>query len=415
MTKKIGIISLGCARNLVDSEIITGRFKRKGYRIVDLEKADIALVNTCAFIKEAKEESINTILDLIELKKNGKLKKIIVAGCLTQRYRNQLLKHLPEVDAFQGTISLNHTQDRFRMTPKHYAYLKICDGCISKCSFCAIPNIKPDLRSHRIESIISQLKLLGRQNCREVNLIGQDITAYGYDLYAKFRLVDLIKRILKHSKRIDWIRLLYLAPERISRELIDVIASSEKIVKYIDLPLQHINDRILKLMNRKINSYKMFKLIDIIRKKIPNVAIRTSLIVGFPTETEKEFNQLLKFIRDVEFERLGMFIYSREEGTKAFGFKGQIPQRIKEVRYNAIMSSQQDIARKINQKLYGQILRVLIESKEEDSLFVGRSEYDAPEVDGEVFVKSDKHLSIGDFTDVRITDTLEYDLVAEAI
>jgi len=465
MANKIGILSLGCARNLVDSEVIAERLQKKGYRIVDLDpvrnsisngvdKADIALVNTCAFIKEAKEESIQMILDLIEAKLEGRLKKIIVAGCLSQRYKEQLHELLPEIDAFQGILSLNHTQKRFHLTPAHYGYIKICEGCINSCSFCAIPKIKPRFISVDLESIIFQVKILESRGCREINLIGQDITAYGWDLHGQFRLVDLIKQILKNIERmnsaplgiseglphkercgINWLRLLYLSPERLSEELIELIASCPRIVKYIDLPLQHINDRILKLMQRNITSNQIYKLIDKIRKKIPNVAIRTSLIVGFPSETEEEFKQLLDFIQKIKFERLGAFMYSREEDTQAFAFSGQLPQKIKEERYNIIMSCQQEIARQINERWQGRTLEVLIEEEQKDpllyqgcavlssetlrahkgSLYIGRSQYDAPEVDGLVYVRSRNNLLVGDFVEAKIIDTLEYDLVGEAL
>ncbi len=438
MAKKIGVLSLGCARNLVDSEVLAGRLKKKGYQIVDLDpvsntishcvdKVDTALVNTCAFIREAKEESIQAILDLIELKKQGRLKRIVVAGCLSQRYKKELIMELPEIDAFSGVISLNHTQERLRFTPAHYAYVKICEGCINHCSFCVIPKIKQRFSSRKIKSIIQEVKGLDVQGSAEINLIGQDITAYGRDLYGKFRLVDLIKQILKNIEGISWLRLLYLSPERISDELIELIASEPRIVKYIDLPLQHINNRILKLMQRNINSSAIFRLIDKIRKKIPDVAIRSSLIVGFPTETDKEFGQLLDFIQKIKFERLGLFMYSREEGTRAFEFAGQVPRGIKEERYNIIMSRQQEIAGKINEKWQGRILKVLVEEKLEDGrlhqgspgaqgggfLYLGRSQYDAPEVDGLVYVKAKKELSIASFVDAKIIDTWEYDLIGQ--
>ena len=427
MGKKIGILSLGCARNLVDSEVLAGRLKSKGYQIIDLDglrnsnsgqfdKIDTALVNTCAFIKEAKEESIQMILDLIEAKLEGRLGRIIVAGCLSQRYRKELLKELPEVDALLGVISLNHTHQRFPLTPSHYAYVKICEGCINNCSFCAIPKIKSRFRSRQIQSIINQVKALDSQGeVLEINLIGQDITAYGWDLYGRFRLVELIKQILKNTERINWLRLLYLSAERLNDELIELIASHPRVVKYIDLPLQHINNRILRLMQRNINSSQIFKLINKIRKKIPDVALRTSLIVGFPSETDQEFKQLLDFIQEVKFERLGLFMYSREEKTTAFGFSKQIPGRIKQERYHTIMSCQQEVARRVNQRWLGKTLKVLIESKQEEGIYVGRSQYDAPEVDGEVFVRSKDELCIGNFVDTKITDTLEYDLVGEVL
>ncbi len=426
MAKNIGILSLGCARNLVDSEIILGRLKNKGCEIIDLDSVgnyffegklnvDVALVNTCAFIKEAKEESVQAILDLIELKKQGKVKKIIVAGCLSQRYKERLFRQLPEVDAFLGVISLNHTQRCFRLTPSHYAYVKICEGCVNNCSFCVIPKIKPRFTSRSPESIISEVKVLDNKGCSEINLIGQDISAYGWDLHDKFRLADLIKRILKNTERISWVRLLYLSPQWLSDDLIKLIADSPRIVKYVDLPLQHINDRILKLMGRGTSSSEIRKLIDKIRKRIPDVAIRTSLIVGFPSETEKEFNQLLEFVKEVKFERLGLFMYSREEDTEAYGFKGQVLRRVKQERYNTIMSCQQEIASQVNQRQQGKTLKVLIEERQEDGLYIGRSQHDAPEVDGLVYVKSKRELPVGSFEEVKIVDTLEYDLVGELV
>ena len=425
MAKNIGILSLGCARNLVDSEVILDRLKHKGYEIIDLDSVgnyfsegklnvDVALVNTCAFIKEAKEESVQAILDLIELKKQGKVKKIIVAGCLSQRYKERLFRQLPEVDAFLGVISLNHTQRCFRLTPSHYAYVKICEGCINNCSFCVIPKIKLRFTSRSPESIISEVKALDSKGCSEINLIGQDISAYGWDLDGKFRLADLIKQILKNTERINWVRLLYLSPQRLSDDVIKLIADSPRIVKYIDLPLQHINDRILKLMGRDASSSEIRELIDKIRKRIPDVAIRTSLIVGFPTETEKEFNQLLEFVKEVKFERLGLFMYSREEDTEAYGFKGQVLRRVKQERYNTIMSCQQEIASQVNQRQQGKTLKVLIEERQEGGLYIGRSQHDAPEVDGLVYVKSKRELPVGSFEEVKIVDTLEYDLVGEA-
>lgn len=425
MATKIGILSLGCARNLVDSEVIAGRLKQKGCEIIDLDSSgnsffegkvmvDAAVVNTCAFIKEAKEESVRAILDLIALKKQGKVKKIIVAGCLSQRYKQELFGRLPEVDAFLGTVSLNHAQKRRRLTPSHYAYVKICEGCVDNCSFCVIPRIKPKFTSRSPQSIISEARDLDKQGVSEINLIGQDISAYGWDLYREFRLTGLIKQILKNTRRISWVRMLYLSPARVSDGLLDLIAHSARIAKYVDLPLQHINDRILKLMGRDAGSSGIRRLIDKIRKRIPDAAIRTSLIVGFPTETEKEFKQLLEFVKEARFERLGLFMYSREESTKAYGFKGQVPRRAKEERYNTIMSCQREIAGRLNRRWRGKTLKVLIEGKEEERLYIGRSQHDAPEVDGLVYVRSEKELPAGSFEDVKIVDTWEYDLVGEA-
>ena len=411
---KIGILSLGCPRNLVDSESILGRLCLKGYKVVEMEAADIGIVNTCAFIKDAKTESVDAILDLIDLKRKGKLKKIIVYGCLAQRYKEKLAEELPEIDAFIGVPSLNHGLGRYPITLKHYAYLKISEGCINRCSYCIIPKIKPHFQSLEMNSVLERLEAFNHDKISELNIIGQDITGYGKDLYGAHRLPELLKRIVNKAKNIGWIRLLYLYPGRVSDELLGLIADSPVVCKYIDLPLQHINSRILKLMHRDMLEIDILRLIEKVRKKIPDVAIRTSLIVGFPSETEKEFAELSKFIDEVKFERLGVFIYSREEGTPAYNFKQQISQKIKSERFNVLMSKQQMVSEEINQKFLGKTIEVLIDEKEEGGNYLGRSQYDAPEVDGQVFVKSKRLLKPGDFVQARITDTLEYDLVGEA-
>ncbi len=411
---KIGILSLGCPRNLVDSENILGGLALKGYPIVDIDKADVAIVNTCAFIEEAKTESIDAILDLIDLKIKGKLKKIIVYGCLAQRYKDQLRRELPQVDAFVGKTSLNHSLGRFSLTPKHYAYLKICEGCVNNCSYCAIPQIKGSFTSLDTDSVLAKIERLDKNKISEVNIIGQDITAYGLDLYGATKLPVLLKKIIKKSQNIGWLRLLYLYPSRVSDELLELVKNEPKVCKYIDLPLQHINDRILKLMHRQMGKKSILKLIDKIRNKIPDIAIRTSAIVGFPSETDKDFKELMDFIRDVKFERLGAFIYSREEGTQAYKFKNQIPDAIKRERFNTLMMQQQKISQDVNKKLLGKVIDVLIDEKDED-FYLGRSQYDAPEVDGMVYVDSKKALNAGDFVKVEITDTLEYDLVGKVV
>lgn len=414
MTKdKIGILSLGCPRNLVDSENILGRLNLKGYQIVDINKADIAVINTCAFIEDAKKESIDCLLDLIELKREGRLKKIIVYGCLVQRYKEDLRKDLPEVDAFIGKVSLNHELRRFPITPKHFVYLKICEGCINNCSFCIIPKIKGKFTSLDRNSILKKVELFNKEKVSEINIIGQDITGYGIDLFGAPKLTEILKETDKRAKNIGWIRLLYLNPNRISDELLEIIRKSPRICKYIDLPVQHINGRILKLMNRRTTKKQILKTIEKIRKAIPSAALRTSIIVGFPSETDKEFKELLGFIEEAGFERLGVFLYSREEGTKAFDFAKQIPGETKVERFNAIMSAQQKISQGINEKFLGKTIDVLIDEREEGH-YLGRSQYDAPEVDGTVFINSKKKLNPGDFVKVKITDTLEYDLVGEA-
>ena len=414
MMQKLGILTLGCPRNLVDAELLAGRLNRKGYFIVDdVAKAEVVLVNTCAFIEEARRESVEAILDLIELKKKGKLKKIIVHGCLAQRYKD-LNKELPEVDAFVGTLGLNHESKRFSLTPSHYAYLKICEGCLNKCSYCIIPRIKGKLSSLDEKSIIRKVKYFNREKISELNIIGQDITGFGVDRCGKSQLVAVLNKIIRNAPDIRWIRLLYLNPERISDELLELIRVNEQICKYIDLPIQHINNRILKLMNRPTTRKKIISLIEKVRKIIPGVCLRTSIIAGFPSETDSEFKELLDFVREVRFDRLGAFIYSREEDTPAYSFKGQIPQRIKEERFDAIMAAQQEISAAVNAKLLGKSLCVLIE-EEQDGAYIGRSQQDAPEVDGLVYVNAKSPLRKGEFKQVRITDTLEYDLVGEVI
>ena len=413
MKQKLGILSLGCPRNLVDAESLTGRLNAKGYTIVkDITRADIALVNTCAFIEDAKRESIDAILDLIELKNKGKLKKIIVYGCLVQRYKEDLKKELPEVDAFVGTLGLNHESKRFALTPKHYAYLKICEGCVNNCSYCIVPKIKGRLVSRDEQSIINQVKRFNREKITELNIIGQDITGFGLDYSKRSQLTGILEKILENTRQISWIRLLYLNPLRVTDALLGMIKNQERICKYIDLPIQHINNRILKLMGRSITEKEIISLIQKIRKIIPGVCLRTSLIVGFPTETDAEFKQLLKAVVDLKFERLGVFVYSRETGTAAYNFKGQIASALKKERFDMLMSAQQKIATAVNARLMGKTIPVLIESKQDD-LYLGRSQHDAPEVDGLVFVKTEKPLKEGQLVEVKITDTLEYDLVGE--
>jgi ribosomal protein S12 methylthiotransferase len=411
---KVGILSLGCPRNIVDSETVLARLNIKGYPIVEIDQADIAIINTCAFTEEAKRESVDAILDLIELKKEGKLKKILVYGCLSQRYRHELKKELPEVDAFVGKISLSAEAERFPITPKHYAYLKICEGCINNCSFCVIPKIKGAFASLGQEAIIAKVRAFDKERISELNVVGQDITGWGLDLDKSLNLAGLVRKIEKQATHIGWIRLLYLYPSRISDELLEIIRSSSKICKYIDVPIQHINDRILKLMDRKSSKKEILAKLGKIRKAIPGVALRTSVIVGFPSETDREFKELLGFLKEARFERLGAFIYSREEGTKAHDFKGQVDKKIKVERFNAVMSQQQRISEENNKQFLNSTIEVLIDEKE-GAHYLGRSQYDAPEVDGLVYVRSEKKLQPGDFVKVKINDTLEYDLTGEAL
>lgn len=411
---KIGILNLGCPRNLVDAENILGRLNAKGYEIVDIDKAQVAIINTCAFIDDAKKESVDAILGLISLKKEGKLKKIIVAGCLAQRYRQKLKKQLPEIDAFVGTIALNHSTKRFPITPKHYAYLKICEGCLNNCSYCSIPSIKGKFTSLEVDALLDKAAVFNTEKISELNIIGQDISGFGMDLYGQRKLPELVYKIAKKAGSIGWIRLLYLYPDKIINELIEVIKDEPRICRYFDLPVQHISNRILKLMNRRITRNDILGLIRRIRKNIPDAAIRTSLIVGFPSETDKEFNELLEFMEEVRFERLGAFIYSREENTRAYSFKRQVLEKTKIERFNILMSLQQKISKDNNNKFLGKVIDVLIEQRK-SGYYLGRSQYDAPEVDGLVYVNTTKNIRIGEFVKVKITDTLEYDLTGHVV
>lgn len=410
---KIGIISLGCPRNLVDSEAILGSFKKRGDEIVDIDKADTAIVNTCSFIEDARVESIDTILELCELKKKGKIKRLLVAGCLPRLYKDKLAGELKEVDEFIDTPDFTKPADlKFNLTPPHTRYIKILEGCGNSCSFCLIPRIKGPLKSRPMDSILDEIRSLPPE-VQEINMVGQDTTLYGMDIYRELKLASLLQEAAKLNK-VKWIRLLYAHPEHINDELIKIIREGESICKYLDLPLQHINDRILKSMNRNTTGNGIISLVEKLRYEIPRLALRTAFIVGFPGETDTEFKELLSFLRKIKFERLGVFTYSREDGTAAAGFKNQVPEEVKEQRFNEIMSLQQEISAELNKKFLGKEISVLIdeEAPDEHGLFLGRSEFDAPEVDGQVWVKS-SNAAPGEILKVRITDTLEYDLVGE--
>jgi ribosomal protein S12 methylthiotransferase len=417
--KNVGLINLGCARNLVDSQVILGQLKRQGHRVVDIQQSDIAIVNTCAFIEDAKKESIDTIVDLLELKKQGKLKKVIVAGCLAQRYAKELAKEFKDIDAIIGAQKLD--QDflpaQVSLTPQHFAYVKICESCYNRCSFCIIPKLKGKFVSRRVESVLEEIKQLDQKGVKEINLIGQDITAYGMDIYHEMSLARLLKEMVKVTKNIQWIRLLYAFPAHVTDELIETIANEPKICKYIDMPLQHISDHLLKSMNRNITTAQTKELIHKIRQKMPSATLRTTFIVGMPGETEKDFEELKAYVQETRFEKLGVFVYSQEEGTKACDMPGQVPEKVKRARMEELMNLQQGISKEIQQKWLGQEQIVLIdeEVKEEKGVYLGRMEYDAPEVDGVVYVHSAKTLKNGDLVKVKITDSLEYDLVGELV
>jgi len=416
--QKVGVINLGCARNLVDSQTILSHLKRRGHRIVDVESSEVAIVNTCAFIDEAKQESLDTIIELLKLKQEGRLKKVIVAGCLAQRYHKELASEFKDIDAIIGTQQLdsNDIPSDVSLTPKHYAYVKISESCYNRCSFCIIPKIKGKFRSRTIESIVKEVNKLDAQGVKEINIIGQDITAYGIDLYHELSLARLLREIIQVSKNIQWIRLLYAFPAHVTDELIDVIAKEEKICKYIDIPLQHISDHLLERMNRNITKAGTIELMQKFKTKIPEGSLRTTFIVGLPGETDTDFEEMLQFMSETQFEKAGAFIYSREEGTVAYDMDDHVSDKVKKKRLDRLMLQQKRTSEAIQQSYVGQKLKVMIdEVSDEENVYLGRSEYDAPEVDGIVYVRTKKKLTPGDFVQVYISDAYEYDLAGELV
>jgi len=410
--KTFSIISLGCFRNSYDSEKIKSQFIGEGFSPKDeAEGSDVLIVNTCGFIDPAKKESLAVINEALVLKKKKKVKKIIIAGCLVARYRKKLEDSFPEVDQWQGVVEFDNSLVKPKGFKSSYtAFLKICEGCLNRCSYCVIPQIKGKLKSRSVDDILREVGYLNQAGLKELNLIGQDITSWGKDLRSGGDLSFLVGEILKQSKNIDWIRLIYTHPAHISNSLIELIRENKRICKYIDLPIQHINDRILKAMRRKTTKKQIIDLVTKIRKKIPNCVIRSSVIVGFPGETKENFKELLNFLKDIQFERLGAFIYSREEGTPAYNFEDQVHHQTKLRRHSLVMSQQKQISAKLNRKFLGKELDVLVQEKQDDC-YLARTEFDAPEVDGEVFIKRD-NLKIGDFAKVKIVDSYDYDLVA---
>lgn len=433
---KVSLVNLGCSKNLVDAEIMLGFLQRAGFKLVDEPSGcDVAILNTCAFIKDAKEEAIDSVFSLVDLKKKGKLKKIVVAGCLVQRYGKELGPLLREVDGFLGSgnidkinimiknlfnnkqilnIGRNHylyksNTPRVYLTPKHYAYVKIADGCNNRCSYCVIPQIRGSFRSRNIQSIVEEVTLMAKRGIKEVNLISQDTTFYGHDIYGKASLEKLLSKLVK-IKNIHWIRLLYSHPKHINNSILKMIKNERKICNYIDLPIQHINDRILHLMQRKVKSKQIKSTILKIREMLPEVALRTTLIVGFPQESNEEFEELYDFVKATKFDKLGVFTYSAEENTKAVLLKGKIPNKIKNKRKDKIMRLQQKIVQASNAKFVGKKIEVLIDKVMKKNLACGRTEFDAPEVDGLVYVKG-KNLKEGDIGKVLIQDNVLYDLI----
>ena len=442
---KIGIVSLGCPRNLVDSEVMLGSLKEEGYEIADDVGAgvDLFIINTCSFVRSAREESVDTIMEAVQLKKEGKIKRLIVCGCLPQLYSKELLKNIPEVDSIVGTSDiikikdivgglldheassavskrLNYIYDenspRLSLTPPHFAYVKISEGCDNLCSYCIISRLRGKFRSRSIESVIKEVENLSSSGkLKEINLIGQDTTLFGKDIYGAPALPQLLKRLTSLKNDVKWIRLLYTHPAHYSGKLINALRDEKKICRYLDLPVQHISDTILKKMNRHTTKKDIIGLIEKLRKNIPGLTLRTSIIIGFPGETDKEFKELLTFLENTRFEKLGAFIYSAEEGAKAYKFQRRVPDSVKNQRFDEVMKLQQTISADINRSYMGRTVKVLIDEpvEGENNKFAGRTEGDAPEVDGCVYV-SGRGVKVGEFCKVKITDTLEYDLVGEA-
>lgn len=441
MTEKVKIVTLGCEKNLVDSEIMSGLIDARGYRLVDeREDATVIIVNTCGFIDAAKEESVNTILDLADLKETGKLKALIVSGCLTQRYKQALMEEMPEIDGIVGTGDFyNITQivdealkgkkpiqvgnpvfnyeenlPRKLTTARYTTYVKIAEGCDNNCTFCSIPLMRGNFRSRSMESILAEATDLASQGVKEISLIAQDSTNYGTDLYGEYKLAELLNKVTE-VPGVEWVRLHYAYPGFFTDELIDTMANNPKICKYVDMPLQHSSDAVLKRMRRPGRNRDIRELIAKIRDRIPGVSLRTSLIVGFPGETDEDFKHLCDFVRDAKFDRLGVFTYSKEEDTPASRLPDQIDEETKEWRANTLMEIQRSVANENSGKYIGQVLDVLLERYDGRSdVYIGRSQFDAPEIDGEVYV-SNCSAEIGEMIKVRITHAYEYDLSGEAI
>jgi ribosomal protein S12 methylthiotransferase len=425
--KHINIITLGCSKNLVDSEKILGQLQHGNFKVShDADgPADIVVINTCGFIHDAKTESIDTILQYTEAKKQGLVSEVIVTGCLSQRYKDELKKEIPEADAWFGVDDPQDmfaylkqkyspdTQERFVTTPSHFAYLKIAEGCDRTCSFCAIPLIRGKFKSRTIDSLVTEAKQLAAKGVKELLLIAQDLTYYGYDLEKRAMLPDLLRALIP-VEGIKWIRLHYAYPKRFPSEVIDIMASEPKICRYLDIPLQHINDKILQSMRRNTTRTETLKLLKDFREKIPDVALRTTLLVGYPGETKKDFEELLEFVKSTRFDRLGVFTYSAEEGTRAYTLKDTVIQKEKERRVEAIMELQQTISLELNQEKLGKVFRVLIDRAEGD-YFSGRTEYDSPEVDNEVLIPKSSKIKTGEIYDVKIISAGEFELYGEVI
>lgn len=442
MATRVGMVSLGCPKNQVDAEHMLFDLKKNGFEIVaDAALADVVIINTCGFIESAKQEAIDTILEFCTLKQEGRIKAVIATGCLAERYRDEMKKEIPELDAVIGLGSNDKLVDIIRQiycgsapicaygnktdlpmeggriisTEPFYAYLKIAEGCSNCCTYCAIPSIRGKYRSRRMEDIVSEAKWLAENGVTELVVVAQDTTRYGEDIYGKSMLPELLKKLCEIDG-FKWIRTLYCYPERITDELLDTIAAEDKLVKYLDMPIQHCNGEILKAMNRHGDKEFLTGLIKKIREKIPGVTLRTTLIAGFPGETEEQFEELCEFVKETEFERLGCFAFSPEEGTKAFNMPDQVEQEVRERRADIIMEEQMIISEKLNQKAMGKTFEVVCEGFDRYAeCYYGRSAADAPEIDGKIFFDSDKKIRTGEYVKVLTDDTLDYDLIGSRI
>jgi len=424
---KINVVTLGCSKNVYDSEVLMGQLKASGKNVVHEEEGNIVVINTCGFINNAKEESVNTILEYMQKKEDGDIDKVFVTGCLSERYKPDLQKEIPNVDQYFGTTELpgllkalgadyKHELigERLTTTPKNYAYLKIAEGCDRPCSFCAIPLMRGKHKSTPIEELVIEAEKLAANGVKELILIAQDLTYYGLDLYKKRNLAELLKELVK-VEGIDWIRLHYAFPTGFPMDVLEVMNNEPKVCNYLDIPLQHVSDDLLKSMRRGTTKEKTTKLIKEFRVAVPEMTIRTTLIVGYPGETEAHFQELKKWVKDMRFERLGCFTYSHEENTHAYNLEDNVPEEIKQQRANEIMEIQSQISWELNQQKIGQEFKVVVDRKE-GNYFVGRTEYDSPDVDNEVLIDATKtYLKTGEFTTVKITDAADFDLYAEVI
>ncbi len=439
---KVGFVSLGCPKNQLDTEVMLGELYSGGFEIVseDIE-ADVVVINTCGFIESAKKEAIDNIIDVGWLKKNRQLKAIVVTGCLAERYREQIFEQLPEVDAVLGVGSLHNIceavrtayegkkyssfedknavllgGDRIITTPDYYAYIKVAEGCDNCCAYCAIPNIRGKFRSRPMEDIVAEAKTLEEIGVKELVVVAQDTTRYGLDLYGEYKLAELLTRLTEETS-IPWIRVLYCYPDKITDELISVFRDNPRVLKYIDLPIQHISDNMLRAMNRHGDGKMIRSVVKKLRDNVPGMIIRTTVIVGFPGESEEDFTELCEYVKEARFDRLGAFTYSREEDTPAYDFENQIDEQVKMDRYDIIMRTQGEINEQQNETMLGKTIKVLCEAYDPVSeAYYGRSYGDAPEIDGKVYFRAPKgSISDGEFVDVKITEAIDYDLVGDKI